>query len=364
MKLLHNLVYWRFDAPFKPRTDPMLPSLIAQTLLTLVIGSAGAGLAWLVGFPAPFLIGPALLVTLASLSGLQMVIGTNLRNLTFILLGVILGQTVTPDIIDAAMRWPVSLACLAVMLVVIIELTMLMLTRYWKMEKTTALLSASPGHLSYVLGLTEGVRGDTSAVSIIQSIRLLSLILLVPLFVTATGPLPQVGNRSPDIINPLTLIAVLLVAALASWGLMRLRLPAAFLMGGLLVSASLHVTGMVSGHVPAPLAVAGFIILGSLIGTRFSGVTLLQLRGALGAGLAVTAVSFLTAALFACLAAWLTGFSVIALMIAFAPGGIETMSAMAVLLAIDPTFVAAHHVFRLLLLTVIVPTFVLRRQGR
>ena len=63
---------------------------------------------------------------------------------------------------------------------------------------------------------------------------------------------------------------------------------------------------------------------------------------------------------FAVLAHWLTGMDLIAVLIAFAPGGLETMAAMSVVLGIDPTFVASHHVARLLMLTVIVPIFVLR----
>jgi len=49
-------------------------------------------------------------------------------------------------------------------------------------------------------------------------------------------------------------------------------------------------------------------------------------------------------------------------LIAFAPGGLETMAAMSVILGIDPTFVATHHIARLLMLTVIVPVFVIRSQ--
>lgn len=340
----------------------MLPKPVFQVLLTLLIGFVGAGTAWIAHFPAPFLTGPAIAVTVAGLMGLELTIAIRLRDLVFIGLGVTLGQTVTPEVIEAALRWPITLACLAVLLVAIIEFTMLMLTRFWNMDKTTALLAASPGHLSYVLGLTEGVRADISTVSVIQSIRVLSLTLLVPMFISIAGAAPQVKQLSPAVIALGSLTGVLLLAAALGWALKKARLPAAYLMGGLLVSAILHGTGMISGNVPQWLAVACFVVLGCLIGTRFSGVTWIELRVSLGAGLAVTALGVLLAGLFAALASWLTGFDFITLMMAFAPGGIETMTAMSVLLGIDPTFVAAHHVSRLLLLTLIVPMFVLRRQ--
>jgi uncharacterized membrane protein AbrB (regulator of aidB expression) len=69
------------------------------------------------------------------------------------------------------------------------------------------------------------------------------------------------------------------------------------------------------------------------------------------------------AGIFAVIAAEITGMDVVAVMIAFAPGGLETMAAMSVILGIDPTFVASHHVARLLMLTVIVPFLVLRGRA-
>ena len=190
----------------------MLPTPVLQVLLTLLIGFIGAGSALLAHLPAPFLTGPAITVTIAGLMGLEMHIAVGLRDLIFIGLGVTLGQTVTPEVIEAAIRWPITLACLAFLLIAIIELTMLMLTRFWAMDKTTALLAASPGHLSFVLGLTEGVRGDISAVSVIQSIRVLSLTLLVPMVISLAGTAPQITQLNPETIGLTPLFGVLVIA--------------------------------------------------------------------------------------------------------------------------------------------------------
>jgi uncharacterized membrane protein AbrB (regulator of aidB expression) len=42
-------------------------------------------------------------------------------------------------------------------------------------------------------------------------------------------------------------------------------------------------------------------------------------------------------------------------MIAFAPGGLETMAAMAVMMHADTAYVGSHHVLRLLFLSVLMP---------
>jgi uncharacterized membrane protein AbrB (regulator of aidB expression) len=59
----------------------------------------------------------------------------------------------------------------------------------------------------------------------------------------------------------------------------------------------------------------------------------------------------------------LTGVPLNAAMIAFSPGGLETMAAMAVIMHADTTYVGAHHVLRLLFLSVLMP-LVLGKNGR
>ncbi|MCC0036777.1 MAG: AbrB family transcriptional regulator [Hoeflea sp.] len=330
-------------------------------LITFGIAAFGAALTFALSFPAPFLTGPAIAVTLAGLAGIRTTAPPRrARDAVFIILGLTIGQGVTPDVLEAMRTWPVTLAALAGSLFAIIWLTPALLVRFWSMDATTAFLSSSPGHLSYVLGLSEGVKADLRTVSIVQSIRVLALTLLVPVAVTLTGQVPGKALEIPAETAPLPLLAMIVAAGTAGYLLERLRLPAAYLIGGMLVSVVAHVTGLVSGVMNYWLAAAAFVSLGGLIGSRFSGVTLMQLRHAFGAGILVTVLGVVLAGAFAVIAHWITGMDLIAILIAFAPGGLETMAAMSVILGIDPTFVASHHVARLLMLTAIVPIFVLR----
>ncbi|WP_417436326.1 AbrB family transcriptional regulator [Hoeflea sp.] len=330
-------------------------------LITFAIAALGAVLTFALSFPAPFLTGPAIAVTLAGLAGVKTAAPPQrARDAVFIILGLTIGQGVTPEVFEAMRTWPVTLAALAASLFAIIWITPAILVRFWSMDATTAFLSSSPGHLSYVLGLSEGVKADLRTVSIVQSIRVLALTLLVPVAVTLTGQVPQQALEIPAETAPVPLAVMIVAAACAGYLLARFRLPAAYLIGGMLVSVVAHVTGLVSGVMSYWLAAVAFVSLGGLIGSRFSGVTWPQLRRALGAGVLVTVLSVALAAVFAVITHWITGMELIAILIAFAPGGLETMAAMSVILGIDPTFVASHHVARLLMLTAIVPFFVLR----
>jgi uncharacterized membrane protein AbrB (regulator of aidB expression) len=98
-----------------------------------------------------------------------------------------------------------------------------------------------------------------------------------------------------------------------------------------------------------------------MIGSRFSGVSVRALRTAFVAGGVVTVVVVVLAAMIAALVSHIADVPVDAALIAFAPGGLETMAAMAVMLNAQPTYVGAHHILRLLLLSGLMP-YVLRRD--
>ena len=58
-----------------------------------------------------------------------------------------------------------------------------------------------------------------------------------------------------------------------------------------------------------------------------------------------------------------TGVPLDAALIAFAPGGLETMAAMAVMMHVDTTYVGAHHVLRLVFISFLLP-WVMSRFNR
>ena len=96
------------------------------------------------------------------------------------------------------------------------------------------------------------------------------------------------------------------------------------------VSAVGHGSGLTPGTLPPWLTIFAFIVMGSLIGTRFRGMGLAGLFDAIAAGVVATLVACLVAALGAVLAARVVDIPPAALLLAFAPGGVEVMAALAV----------------------------------
>ncbi|NTJ41146.1 AbrB family transcriptional regulator [Agrobacterium larrymoorei] len=332
-------------------------------VLTAIIGGLGALAGSALGLPAPFLCGPALAVTFAGLLGLKLAVPVLIRNAAFVVVGVSMGTNITPQVIDAAKTWPFSFIAVIGAIVVLLYVAYWILRFAFGYDHTTAMLGASPGHLSYIISLTAETKSDLATVSVIQSVRVLILTLAVPFIVEYFDLI----SAEPSILPPPMPLTVLGATILASLGLgalfLRWRFPAALLLGGVAVSISTHITGLTTGGVPNWLSIPTYVVLGSMIGTRFSRASLRDMKKAFLAGGVVTVAVMLVASLIAALVSRITGVPLNAVMIAFSPGGLETMAAMAVIMHADTAYVGAHHVLRLLFLAVLMP-FVLGKDAR
>jgi membrane AbrB-like protein len=333
-----------------------------EALPTLAIGAAGAALFWLIGFPAAPLTGPAAAVSAATLFGLRTAIPARLRDGVFLLLGMQIGSSVTPEVIATALAWPLSLAVLSVTVIVVMALVMTMLRRAFGFDRMTAMLAATPGHLSYVMGLTADMGADVPRVALVQSVRVLMLTLLVTVLIALWG-VEGTGRLADRGITPAHILAAMFLLSLGA-GLVfrRLGVPAPLLLGAMAVSGVGHGTDLAPGTLPGWVVVVAFVCMGSLIGTRFRGLDRHGLLRATLAGVLATLIACAVAAAGAWLAAGLVGLPAAALLLAFAPGGVEVMAALAVQTGLEPAFVAAHHVFRLLLLGALMPVLLARAR--
>jgi hypothetical protein len=136
------------------------------------------------------------------------------------------------------------------------------------------------------------------------------------------------------------------------------------LLGAMVASALRHGSGLVEGGPPAWLQATGFVATGALIGSRFRGTSLAVLRGTLPGAVSSVLLALAFSAAFAALGSVLLGLPFGRLWLAYAPGGVEAMAVMALALGLDPAFVGAHHVVRLLGLNLTAPVWGRARGGR
>ena len=330
-----------------------------KTAIALAAGFGGALIGVYAGVPAGSLLGSTFAVTVAALMGLRPSVPPILRDFGFCVIAVSLGAGVTPDILSELARWPLSLAMLAVAMLSVIFVCGWILRRMFGADAPTALLATSPGALSYTLALADDRGADVRFVMVLQSLRLLLITLLLPPLigfaeggagVAPHGDAPHIGYGAG---------AILLVATFILGTLMtRLRVPAPIVMGGLLLSGIAHGAGLVSGRLADPVTFVGFTVIGTVIGTRFAGISRTELKRLGMAGVVSTSVAVSISVAFAWVVARVLSLPFGQVWVSFAPGGVEGMSSMALALGYDPVYVAVHHVFRILMLILTLPSLI------
>jgi uncharacterized protein len=327
----------------------------AETLGLAALGGVGLGLA---GLPAGYLSGAILIVAVAAFLGRPMLMPTWLTRSIFVLIGISLGAVVTPQTLHGMASYPASIAVLIVAIVCISLSGTLYLhfVHGWKL--LSAYLASSPGGMSQVLVVAAELGADLRAVAIVQSLRVVIIALGLPAGLALFGlaghaARPGNGPWSFGLMDQLTiLVAVSTAVALIAF---RFRFPGGLLFGAMFASAALHGTGTVHAVVPPWVANAAMVALGGVVGARFADMPPRLLAHYLSSALGSFAVAVAVAALFAGGVVAALSLHAADVMIAFAPGSVDAMMLLALALHIDPVYVGAHHVSRVIFVSIVMP---------
>ncbi|HEX8663032.1 MAG TPA: AbrB family transcriptional regulator [Beijerinckiaceae bacterium] len=334
-----------------------MAAILSQAAQILV--AAAGGLAFhLLGIPAAWMSGAMVAVVAWGASGRGRPLPRPLADAAMLVSGATMGAGITPEALAAVTRYPLSLAVLAVSVVAGTGASMLWLIRVAGWRRDDALLASAPGALSTVLVVAADRKASVVAIAVVQSVRLFVLIALLPSLVVALGG-GRPGNLLPGegmpVESPAGLFLVLAGGLALGLVFERLRIAAPVLLGATLVSAVVHATGSSPGVVPPPLAVVGLVLIGVFIGERFRTLQLSALRTTLAAAAGSLVVTVSVAMGFAALASALAGIGFSDAMVAFAPGGLEAMMVLALILGLDPLYVGVHHLARFLGIAMTLP---------
>ena len=335
----------------------------AETLSIAAVG--GLVLSWL-GFPAGLVTGSLLAVAVAALAGRPMLLPVPLSRVISVLVGISLGAVVTPDTLKGLATFPLSIAVLAVSTLCMLAATTSYLRLVHGWDPQSALLGASPGGLAQVMALSAEYKADLRAIAIVQTLRVVALTLGIPaglaLFgLTATGGvMMRLGGTGP--VSPTELAILVLVSTTAALLIWRLRFPGGLMFGAMLASGILHGGGWIGAALPWWVAGAAVIGIGAMTGSRFAGTDPRTLLRFLGAALGSFAVALSIASVFVLILTALLSVPIADAVVAFAPGAQDTMMVLALALHLDPVFVAALHLSRFLLVSLLVPFLAHRMQ--
>jgi membrane AbrB-like protein len=325
----------------------------------LALGGLGGALAASAQLPLAWMIGAMLATTAGAMAGLPIAVPPALRSLFVVVLGVMLGSSFTPAILDQLGDWAVSLTALIAYVVMSGAAGTFFFRRFVGYDRVTAYFAAMPGGLSEMVLVGTAMGGDTRIISMTHAARLLLIVLALPFafqwlldYDPAARPAfgAAMGELAP---GDLALLALCGVAGF--FGARALKLPAAPVVGPMILSAIVHLAGWTSAPPPAVLVTAAQVVVGAAIGCRFAGVGLGFILRIVTAAAGVTLVLIAITLLVAGVIHAATGLPAEALVLAFAPGGLAEMSLIALALSMDAAFVATHHIVRIFLVVVLAP---------
>ena len=341
--------------------------LAARAAATLAAGTAGGAVfAWF-NLPLAWMLGAMVATTVASLGGARVHVPGPWRSIMLAIIGVMIGANFTPEIVEQARAWPLTIGCLVIYLAILIGILFIYFRRVVGLDAPTAYFSAAPGGLSEMVLTGGAMGGDDRTIALIHATRILLVVLLIPFwFRFMTGMTTDLSAVGPSMgatsLGDLAVLAACAVVGVVAGRLVRL--PAYRMAGPMLVSAVVHAAGLSESSPPAEIVAVAQVVVGSAVGARFTGVPVRRVFGLMAASVVSTAVMLGTAVAFALVLARATGFDWQSIFLVYAPGGTAEMSLIALSLGIEVAFVATHHVIRITLIVTVVPLLFARFRSR
>ena len=328
-------------------------------ILALSIGTVGGLLFAFWKMPLPWMLGSMVFVTIAAIFGWSVKLPYALRQCMVVFIGVMLGSQFTPDLLNRLSSWTFSVTAMVGYIILSMLCVLFYLYKFANYDPITSYFSAAPGGLNDMTIIGGEMGGDDRAIALTQASRVLFVVLTIPFmfrifggYETPEGLLPQ----GPGFDLPLSeWLAMAISVTLGPFLARCLRLPAAFLLGAMILTAIAHINGWASSSPPVSLVAIAQVVLGTAIGCRFTGTKPAEVLRILKISIGSTFILMSTAVAGGLLIGELTGIPWYLVTLAYAPGGLAEMSLIAIGIGQDVPFVATHHLCRIGIIILFAP---------
>lgn len=338
------------------------PIILLRAIATLTAAILAGWFLDNAGMPLGWLVGAMLAMMAASLARLPAVQPVAAMPYVKASVGTMLGASIPTGLLQSLASWWPSLLCMFAVMMIGGALNYGLLRRIFGFRNMDAALCAMPGGISEMILLGEQSGADQRRVAIVHAMRIALSILIIPVLaglvfgitVGSSGDLPPVHMSLADWLW----FAFCVLTGVAAERCARLPVP--LILVPLFVSTTLHLTGLSAFHVPPAVAVAIQVMIGINVGARFLGISLYSLAHVALAACSVVAIQMVLAVVAALTLASAGRWDALALMLAYAPGGLAEMSLIAVTMGREVAFVAFHHILRVLFALFLAPPLLFR----
>lgn len=334
---------------------------MANSLITLFLIVAGAISGYCAQFlhvPLPWMLGSLVICAVLAIFFPETmpkayVFPHKIRLVFIAIVGIMIGSQVKLDtILQATTLWP-SLIGILLFVLLAHNYNYFVFRKLGNYDPVTAFFSGSPGGLMESIAFGENKGCDLKVVTIQQFLRIIGVIILVPSLMSLWIGHPvgsaagQTFSQSGAPFGAFEIIATSLIGGFGLWVGKVLSLPAKQLMGPMIVTAVISVTGVMSLELPMWALNAAQVVIGASLGSRFAGLTRSILQKAVGLSLVSVAGMLAIGVAISVVLNVITGLELDMLLISFAPGGVTEMSLIALSLNANSALVSLHHLFRI-----------------
>jgi membrane AbrB-like protein len=330
----------------------MRPLLTWRIGLTLVMAVIGGWVFYQLHLPLPWMLGAMVVTMIACIFGMPLARTRPMRPPFAAILGVALGSTFQPSAFEQGGMLLVLLPAIMLSTVLCGAAGYQYLRRIAGFDPVTAYFAAMPAGLQEMTLQGGQAGGDERRIALIHGCRIFLLVLVVPI-VYAT--LFRADSQTTAMLRVATEAALsdwltLIGAGALGWGLARyLKIPNASMIGPLVVSAAVHLTGLSSFAPPPGGIVLAQIVIGSSLGSNFVGTGWTILWQSLRHGLVLVPVFASICLGIAMATGPLVGLDGNVLFLALSPGGTTEMSLIALALHANVALVTSSQLVRILL---------------
>ncbi|WP_249200296.1 AbrB family transcriptional regulator [Thetidibacter halocola] len=328
-----------------------MPTILIRRAGTVALALAGVAVFWALSLPLPFLFGPMFACLGAALLGAPLkglgVVSKAARTI----LGVAVGASITPEVLHQLPQMAGSVAFVPLYILAIGLVGVPFFHKVCGFDRPTAYFAAMPGGLQDMVLFGQEAGADVRALSLIHATRVLVIVTIVPIMLiwVFDSPLSQpIGAPASEL--PAWELALMAVAAIGGWKVgERVGLFGAGIIGPMIVTAILSLSGVIEHRPPAEAILAAQYFIGIGIGVGYVGVTLYELRRDVLAGMLYVVILAILAFIVTEIVVILGLASPIEGFLSFAPGGQAEMTVLAIVAGADLGFVVVHHLVRLML---------------
>ena len=317
--------------------------------------------------PIPWMLGGIFVSLAMKIAGVQGVSWPRRwRNYGLIVVGYGIGRYVTPSVLDQMLQQIPGIVGATIVAVVTALIISIFMAKYEHMDLHSTIMGIMPGGFTQMTAMSdEDCRVDTNVVTVLQSLRLITIVVTVPfLVINFLGAQVTQTATSLAVTTGVPFWPILPFAAIVGFIMEKLKISTPYLMGPIFVAAGLSLYMGLLNTSPSWLLSLAQLSIGIYVGTGLEPKKVKKLMLILPNVFLGIFVMLGVSIGVAYLLSYFYGFSLITAFLAMAPGGLGEMCLVGMSLEENVAIILTYQMFRFLFLNLAVPTCIGKYFGK